>query len=138
MPANTFSPRLRSALLWLPVPLPLAAGAAFYLVGLHYQPITMLNVSFLLIGTWGAAAGLFSGLVLAGGSFGGSFKTLALAASAGPVVVALATGLLALPVSALFLLLDVAPAGLNLAVTSLWFLVSAAAGVEALDRTMDH
>jgi len=120
------------------VPLPLAAGAAFYLVGLHYAPPGMLTIAFLLIGTWGAAAGLFSGQVLAGHSFTGSFKFLAIAASAGPLVVALAAGLLALPVSAVLYLLDTAPAGMHLAITSLWFLVSAAAGVEALDRTLAH
>ncbi len=127
---------LRDLLLWLPVIPALGVGVAALAVGVHRRDVDGLTLGFLLLGPWGAAAGLFAGRVLLRQSMGHALAQLAGLLVVGPLAVALLTGAVATPVYFLLRFREATGAQVVLVVLTCWYLLSAATGVELLDRQL--
>ena len=125
-------------LLWLPVILPLLAGAVALRVGLPYRDWDWITIALLLLGSWGAAVGLFSGWVLAGMGLGRALIRLGMLVMLGPAGTAVLTTALAVPLGTMAFLLDAPAERLVVIAMTCWYLVAAGAGVELLDRYLRH
>lgn len=117
---------------------PLCVGIVAVGVGLPNRGIDGLTLGFLALGPWGAAIGLFAGKVFAGQRFSRALAWTAALFVLGPLAVALLTAVVSTP---MFLWLRYRDAHLQqilLLVMAWWYLVSAAVGVELLDRQLNR
>jgi hypothetical protein len=128
--------QLRDLLLWLPVIPALGVGLAAIVMGVHRRDVDGITLGFLMLGPWSAAAGLFSGRVLLRQPMGRAFAQLAGLLVAGPLAVALLTGAVSTPLYFLLRFRDASAGQVVLVVLTCWYLVSAATGVELLDRQL--
>jgi hypothetical protein len=125
---------LRTLLLWLPVLLPLMAGAVALHIGLPYRDWDWVTLLLLLLASWGASVGVFSGWILAGMRLGQALLLFGLLLFTGPALNAVLTAAVGLPVAVAAFLLDASPQRMAVIALTCWFLVAAASGVEMLDR----
>ncbi len=112
------------------------AAAAAWWAGLPNLPVDFETAVFLVLGCWGAIVGVFSGMVLAGLSWRRSLTWLGWTALLGPLAVAVATALVAMPIWAVYQLRGAPGVHTGFAVMICWFLIAAAGGVEVLDRAV--
>ncbi len=130
------SSRLHALLLWLPVFLPLFAGGVSLYIGLPYRDWDWVTLLLLLLASWGASVGAFSGWVLAGVRLPRALAGLAMLLLVGPAFNAILTTIVGTPVALVAFFLDATPDRLVVIVLTVWFLVAAAAHVEILDRSL--
>lgn len=130
------SPRFHALLLWLPVFLPLFAGGVSLYIGLPYRDWDWVTLLLLLLASWGASVGVFSGWVLAGMRLTHALFLLALMLFVGPALNAVLTAIVGTPVAVVAFLLDATGERLVVIVLTVWFLIAAASNVELLDRTL--
>ena len=116
--------------------MPLFAGVASWWVGLPHLPVDWATVVFLFLGCWGAVVGVFSGMLMAGLSWRRALSWLAWSSLLGPLAVAVTTVVVAMPIWAVLQLRGGSGAAVGFTVMMCWFLISAAAGVEVLDRAV--
>ncbi len=134
MSSSTAPSRLRSLLLWLPVFLPLLAGAVALRIGLPYRDWDWVTVLLLLLASWGASVGVFSGWILTGMPLLRALAQFTLLLVLAPAANALVATVVGAPVAFVAFLLDATPHRLVMIALTSWFLVAAAGGVELLDR----
>lgn len=116
---------------------PLCVGIVSVVLGVPFRGIDGLTLGFLALGPWGAAIGLFAGQILAGQRLSRASASLAALFVLGPLAVALLTAVVSTP--PMFVLLRYRDAHIHqifLLVTVWWHLISAATGVELLDRQL--
>jgi len=106
------------------------------MVGLPAHGLSAWTLLFLLLGPWGAAIGLFAGHVLDGQPLGRSFAWLGVLLLLAPIAVALLTAVFSTPMFLLLRYLDASISQILLLVITWWYLLSAATGVEMLDRQL--
>ena len=128
--------RPRDLLLWLPALPPLCVGVVSVVLGLPYHGIDGWTLGFLALGPWGAAIGLFTGQILAGHRLSRAGAWLAAMFILGPLAVALLTSVVSTPMFLFLRYRDTHLAQILLLVTVWWYLISAAMGVELLDRQL--
>ena len=115
---------------------PLCVGAVSVGIGLSSHGIDTWTLLFLLLGPWGAAIGLFAGQVLDGQPLGRAFAWLAALLVLAPIAVVLLTAVFSTPMFLWLRYRDASVPQILLLVTTWWYLLSAATGVELLDRQL--